>query len=135
MLTRLPRFSSNSRQISQTLPVLSVTHLAGLAAVSGSKEGELAKEFLRFTCSKTELEKMAEVKGVPSAAKDSQNDPRFEQYNEIEAIRKVNPVYSEKLALADEAFAYTLEKIAKGEMKDVEEAESFFEQYLRSMNN
>lgn len=78
---------------------------------------------------------MAEVKGVPSSTKDSKTDSRFEQYNEIEAVRKVNPVSSEKLALADEAFAYTLEKIATGETKNVEEAETFFEQYLKSVNN
>ena len=123
-----------SLPVENDVPVLSVTHLAGLAAVSGSKE-ELAKEFLRFTCSKTEIEKMAEVKGVPSSTKDSKTDSRFEQYNEIEAVRKVNPVSSEKLALADEAFAYTLEKIATGETKNVEEAETFFEQYLKSVNN
>lgn len=124
-----------SLPVENDVPVLSVTHLAGLAAVSGSKEEELAKEFLRFTCSKTEIEKMAEVKGVPSSTKDSKTDSRFEQYNEIEAVRKVNPVSSEKLALADEAFAYTLEKIATGETKNVEEAETFFEQYLKSVNN
>ncbi len=124
-----------SLPVENDVPVLSVTHLAGLAAVSGSKEEELAKEFLRFTCSKTEIEKMAEVKGVPSSTKDSKTDSRFEQYNEIEAVRKVNPVSSEKLALADEAFAYTLEKIATGETNNVEEAETFFEQYLKSVNN
>lgn len=124
-----------SLPVENDVPVLSVTHLAGLAAVSGSKEEELAKEFLRFTCSKTEIEKMAEVKGVPSSTKGSKTDSRFEQYNEIEAVRKVNPVSSEKLALADEAFAYTLEKIATGETKNVEEAETFFEQYLKSVNN
>ena len=124
-----------SLPVENDVPVLSVTHLAGLAAVSGSKEEELAKEFLRFTCSKTEIEKMAEVKGVPSSTKDSKTDSRFEQYNEIEAVRKVNPVSSEKLALADEAFAYTLEKIATGETKNVEEAETFFEQSLKSVNN
>lgn len=124
-----------SLPVENDVPVLSVTHLAGLAAVSGSKEEELAKEFLRFTCSMTEIEKMAEVKGVPSSTKDSKTDSRFEQYNEIEAVRKVNPVSSEKLALADEAFAYTLEKIATGETKNVEEAETFFEQYLKSVNN
>lgn len=124
-----------SLPVENDVPVLSVTHLAGLAAVSGSKEEEFAKEFLRFTCSKAEIDKMAEVKGVPSSTKGSKTDPRFEQYNEIEAIRKVNPSYSEKLALADEAFAYTLEKIATGETKSVEEAESYFEQYLKSMNN
>lgn len=124
-----------SLPVENDVPVLSVTHLAGLAAVSGSKEEELAKEFLRFTCLKTEIEKMAEVKGVPSSTKDSKTDSRFEQYNEIEAVRKVNPVSSEKLALADEAFAYTLEKIATGETNNVEEAETFFEQYLKSVNN
>lgn len=93
----------------------------------------MAKEFLRFTCSKAELEKMAEVKGVPSSTRDAKNDPRFEQYNEIEAIRKVNPYHSDKLALADESFAYTLQKIATGEIKNAEEAETCFEQYLKGM--
>lgn len=124
-----------SLPVENDVPVLSVTHLAGLAVISGSKEEELAKEFLRFTCSKAELEKMAEVKGVPSTTKGLKTDTRFEQYNEIEAVRKVNPTYSEKLALADEAFAYTLEKVAIGELKNVEEAETFFEQYFKSMNN
>ena len=124
-----------SLPVENDVPVLSVTHLAGLAAVTGSKEEELAKEFLRFTCSKAEIDKMADVKGVPGSARGNKSDPRFEQYNEIEAIRKVNPLYSAKLALADEAFAYTLEKIATGETKSVEEAESYFEQYLKSMSN
>ena len=123
-----------SLPVENELPVLSVTHLAGLSIVGGSPDEELAKEFLCFTCSKTEIEKMAEVKGVPSSTTGAKNDPRFEQYNEIETVRKVNPTYSEKLALADEAFACTLEKIAKGEVKNVEEAQTYFEQYLRSMS-
>lgn len=123
-----------SLPVENDLPVLSVTHLAGLAIVNESEDEEIAKEFLRFICSKTELEKMAEVKGVPSATRDAQNDQRFEQYNEIEAVRKVNPIYSEKLALADEAFAYTLERIATGKLTDVADAENFFADYLKSMS-
>ena len=76
---------------------------------------------------------MAEVKGVPSSTEGTKTDTRFEQYNEIEAIRKVNPYRSDKLALADESFAYTLQKIATGEIKNAEEAETCFEQYLKGM--
>lgn len=124
-----------SLPVESDVPVLSVTHLAGLSIVNGSSDEEMAKEFLLFTCSKAEINKMAEVKGVPSSTEGTKTDPRFEQYNEIEGIRKVNPYHSDKLALADESFAYTLQRIATGEIKNVEEAETCFEQYLKGMIN
>lgn len=114
-------------------PVLSVSYLQGLGVVSAGKNVEWANEFMRFLCSEEELNKMAEVKGVPGVTKADTNDERFAHIDAIPEDKQVGPVLDEFAKLVDESFAYTLEKIARGEITTVEAAEKYFETHLEDI--
>ena len=58
-------------------PALSIDGVQGLALVSGAKNEEWAKEFMRFVCTRTELERMADVKGMPKRHRGKQRGRTF----------------------------------------------------------
>lgn len=115
-------------------PVLSMSFLPGLAVVSGSENEAWAKEFLRFVCS-SELNEMAEVKGVPAVTVAGSEDARYSHIGKIKAESCVIPYEDTVSALADETFAFALEGIAEGTITDVDGAVSLFESHLSSFRD
>lgn len=113
-------------------PTLSMGFLPGLSIVSGSENEEWAKEFLRFVCS-SELNEMAEVKGVPTTAVSGESDPRFSHIGMISGDMTVVPYEDVVSALSDETFAFTLENIAEGNVTDIAGAYECFENHLGGM--
>lgn len=113
-------------------PVLSVSYIQGLSIVKNSHNADWAKEFIRFLCTEEQLSTMAHVKGVPSVVRNG-DDSRFAAIESIPQERTVFPLQNDKITIIDETFAYTLEAIAKGDVKDAEEAEQLFESHLGTM--
>lgn len=101
--------------------VFGVESFGGLAIVEGSKDVEWAKEFMRFLCCEDEINKMAEVKGVPSAIDEDYMQRGFKKKDNVLD------------AYIEEAFSYTLYTIADGEVKDVETAENVFGEKLKAL--
>lgn len=121
-----------SLPVSGETPMLGISYLPGLSLVSGSREENWGREFLRFLCQEKELERMAEVKGVPSVTDNGQN----ENYKFLDEIPKENitaMVVSREAQLVNEVFAKTLEAIARGEIQSVEQAEGYFEARLEEV--
>ena len=113
-------------------PARSIDGVQGLALVSGAKNEEWAKEFMRFVCSRTELERMARVKGMPSVISDNSEDERFTFLYEIPAENTVVAVRYPVIEMTDRAFNGTMWEIAAGKLKNVQEAEAYFEKKLKS---
>lgn len=109
---------------------LSVSTLAGLAVAEGSANEDWAKEFLRFTCSEEELNKMAETKGVPSLTKSGNADKRFESLSTISGENRVDGDKYPVIALIEAPYDNTVWGIVEGDITSVEEAEAFFEKQL-----
>ena len=113
-------------------PALSIDGVQGLALVSGAKNEEWAKEFMRFVCTRTELERMASVKGMPSVIGENSEDERFTFLYEIPAENTVVSVRYPVIEMTDRAFNGTMWEIAAGKLKNVQEAEAHFEKKLKS---
>lgn len=114
-------------------PVLSVSYVQGLSVVSVAKNADWANEFMRFLCSEKELNKMAEVKGVPCITKSGTDDERFAHIDEIPESRQVAPALDDFTALVDENVAFTMSRIACGELTDAESAVAYFENRFSMM--
>ena len=110
--------------------VVSVSPVNGFGIVSGSKNEEWAKEFMRFLCRESELNKIAYVKGVPSVTQKGSNDERYTNILNIPQKRWVAVSENKTVRLIDGCFGETLSAIASGEVKTVEEAEQYFEEKL-----
>lgn len=127
-------YSFVSLPVEADTPVLSISTLQGLAAVSGAQNEEWAKEFLRFMCSADELNKMAETKGVPALTKNSSQDHRFAFLQETALENRINSNEYPVLQLIDGAFNDTLWHIATGDLTTVQDAEKDFEERVASYN-
>lgn len=119
-----------SLPVESDTPALSVSALNGLALVEGSADEEWGAEFLRFICSKDELNTMAEVKGVPPLTHDGSADARFAQISTVPADHRVNEGEYPVIALITTPYNDVMWKIATGELTTVEEAEAAFEESL-----
>lgn len=113
-------------------PALNIDGIQGLALVSGAQNEEWAKEFMRFICTKDELEKMANVKGMPNVLKEGGTDERFAALQNIAAENTVVAAEYPVIEMTDMAFNNTMWEIADGQLKTVEEAEQSFETKLKS---
>lgn len=123
-----------SLPVSSEQPALIMSFLPGLYLVSGSENEEWAKEFLRFVCSTKELSQMAYVKSVPGVTTYDSDDERYSNISAIPEEMRVVPYISDRTALVDETFAYTLEKIAAGTVSDIDGACAEFEKHLRDFD-
>lgn len=115
-----------SLPVENETPALSRSAVSGFALVNGSAHQEWAAEFLRFLCSTEELNKMAEVKGVPSLTGTGSSDPRFASLSEIPAENKVNEGQYPVLQRIHDPYCNTLWAIANGDVTTVEEAKADF---------
>ena len=121
-----------SLPVENDTPALSRSALAGFALVEDSANEEWAAEFLRFVCSTEELNKMAEVKGVPALTGAGSSDPRFAALAEIPAENKINEGQYPVLQLVHDPYCNTVWDIATGAVTTVEEAEADFAQRMKN---
>ena len=110
---------------------ISAGFLPGLALVEGSANQDWGAEFLRFLCQKSELDKMADVKGVPAVTLDSAGDARFAQLDTVPAARRVNQDISSDHSWVDECMQRCLDGILRGNLEDVEAARAHYERSIR----
>ena len=110
---------------------ISAGFLPGLALVEGSANQDWGAEFLRFLCQKSELDKMAAVKGVPAVTRDSAGDARFAQLDTVPAARRVNQDISSDHSWVDECMQRCLDGILRGNLEDVEAARAHYERSIR----
>lgn len=110
---------------------ISAGFLPGLALVEGSANQDWGAEFLRFLCQKSELDKMADVKGVPAVTRDSAGDARFAQLDTVPAARRVNQGISSDHSWVDECMQRCLDGILRGTLEDVEAARAHYERSIR----
>ncbi|MCI5615890.1 MAG: ABC transporter substrate-binding protein [Clostridia bacterium] len=110
---------------------ISAGFLPGLALVEGSANQDWGAEFLRFLCQKSELDKMAAVKGVPAVTRDSAGDARFAQLDTVPAARRVNQDISSDHSWVDECMQRCLDGILRGNLEDVEAARVHYERSIR----
>ena len=110
---------------------ISAGFLPGLALVEGSANQDWGAEFLRFLCQKSELDKMAAVKGVPAVTRDSAGDARSAQLDTVPAARRVNQDISSDHSWVDECMQRCLDGILRGTLEDVEAARAHYERSIR----
>lgn len=108
-----------------------ISPVNGFSVISGSKNEEWAKEFLRFLCRKVELNKIAYVKGVPPVTKDEGGDSRYGNIQNVPDGRRVSAADNETVKLIDASFNETISAIGNGKITGDNEAAEFFEDRLR----
>lgn len=124
-------YSFVSLPVENETPVLSRSVVNGFALVDGSANEDWAAEFLRFICSTEELNKMAQVKGVPSLTGSGSSDPRFAALAKIPAENKINDAQYPVIQRVNDPYCNTLWDIATGAVTTVEEAEADFAQRMK----
>lgn len=124
-----------SLPVENETPTLSVSALLGVSLVSDSENEEWGAEFLRFLCSEEELNKMAQVKGVPSLTRNSSTDPRFVDIGTVPAENRINEGEYPVIDLISSSLDNALWDIMEGNATTVDEAAASFEEHLSGYVN